>query len=123
MFGVSAVALSLTTMIQSIFMYRRNVARLMAEKKVSLRRGWEMTRIALIQDFTNPARLGLLLGASLAPAAGIAGALLGLMHNGWMLAAIGSTESIVAGLTVISADYINEWRFHRRLKRKIARRV
>lgn len=116
-FGLSAVALSLTTAIQSIFMYRRNVDRLIMEHKIAPLAQKEGFKLALIQDFTNPARLGLLLGASLAPFAGIAGALLGVMHNGWILAGIGSTESIVAGITVISADYINEWRFRRKLKR------
>lgn len=116
-FGLSAVALSLTTAIQSIFMYRKNVLRLIEEKKLAPLGQKEGFTLALVQDFTNPARLGLLLGASLAPVAGIAGALLGVMHNGWVLAAIGSTESIVAGITVISADYINEWRFRRKLKR------
>lgn len=135
-FGLSAVALSLTTAIQSIFMYRRNVRKLMKEGKVTLQQQrhpeehsdegsrahtgwWPTTRLAIIQDFTNPARLGLLLGSGLAPVMGIAGSLLHLMGNGWVLAAIGSTESIVAGLTVVFADYINEWRFRRRLKRAV----
>lgn len=116
-FGLSAVALSLTTAIQSIFMYRKNLRGLEAEGKIHKRSSWELTKLALIQDFTNPARLGLLLGSGIAPIAGITGALTGLMHNGWVLAAIGSTESIVAGITVVFADYINEWRFHRRLKK------
>lgn len=115
-FGLSAVALSLTTATQSIFMYRRNVVKLTQEQKVKTQKSWQLTKLALRQDFTNPARLGLLLGASMAPFMGILGSLLGLMHNGWVLAGIGSTESIVAGLTVIFADRINEWRFHRRLK-------
>ncbi len=118
-FGLSAVALSLTTAIQSIFMYRRNLIRLVNENKVTSRDSWGITKLALVQDFTNPARLGLLFGASLAPVMGIIGSLLGLMHNGFVLAAIGSTESIVAGLTVIFADRINEWRFHRKLKSRI----
>lgn len=116
-FGLSAVALSLTTAIQSFFMYRRNLKKLTREKKVTVADKKELVKLALKQDFTNPARLGLLLGASLAPVMGIIGAVLGLMHNGWILAIIGSTESIVAGLTVILADRINEWRFHRRLKK------
>jgi len=118
-FGLSAVALSLTTAVQSIFMYKRNVRKLINEGKASVGAGQTMTRIAIIQDFTNPARLGLLMGASLAPVMGILGALLGWMNNGWVLAAIGSTESIVAGLTVVFADYINEWRFRRRLHRAV----
>ncbi len=114
-FGLSAVALSLTTAVQSIFMYRRNIVKLVSEDKVHKQPQWQLTKTALRQDFTNPARLGLFLGALLAPLMGIIGSLLGLMHNGWVLAGIGSTESIVAGLTVIFADRINEWRFHRRL--------
>jgi hypothetical protein len=51
---------------------------------------------------------------------GILGAMLGLMSNGWVLAAIGSTESIVAGLTVIFARRINEWRFARSVERRTA---
>lgn len=118
-FGLSAVALSLTTAVQSLFMYRRNLTKLIQEQKVSGRSSWDITKLALIQDFTNPARLGLLMGASLAPVMGILGALLGLMNNGWVLAGIGSTESIVAGLTVVFADRINEWRFQRNLKMRI----
>lgn len=115
-FGLSAVALSLTTAAQSIFMYRRNIKKLAMSGKVSTNENWAQMKIAIIQDFTNPARLGLLFGALLAPFMGIIGAVSGLMHNGWVLAAIGSTESIVAGLTVVFADRINEWRFHRKLK-------
>ncbi len=117
LFGTSAVALSLTTAIQSLFMYRANIVRLRAEGKVIVNRGWSATRLAFIQDFTNPARLGLILGAALAPVMGILGALLHVMNNGWVLAAIGSTESIVAGITVLSANRINELRFRRRLRR------
>lgn len=122
-FGVSAVALSLTTAVQSVFMYRNGIKKLAGEKKVPIKSGWEYAKIAMIQDFTNPARLGLLLGASLAPVMGIMGALLGYMHNGWILAVIGSTESIVAGLTVIFAGPLNEWRFQRKLKRLHLRRL
>lgn len=118
-FGLSAVALSLTTAIQSIFMYRKNVVQLVTEKKLFLTPERSLTKLALIQDFTNPARLGLILGASLAPITGMTAALLGLMSNGWVLAAVGSTESIVAGLTVIFSNKINEWRFRRQLQRRI----
>src|SRR3989338_3893807 len=116
-FGLSAVALSLTTAIQSFFMYLKNLKKLHAAGKVIANKNMSLLRLALRQDFTNPARLGLLIGAGLAPVMGILGALSGLMHNGWVLAGIGSTESIVAGLTVLFADYINEWRFHRRLQK------
>ncbi len=115
-FGLSAVALSLTTAIQSIFMYRKNLKNLITEKKVKAQPS-EITKLALRQDFTNPARLGLLMGACLAPVMGMIGAVSGLMHNGWVLAAIGSTESIVAGLTVIFADRISQLRFRRKLER------
>ncbi len=118
-FGLSAVALSLTTAIQSFFMYRRNLKKLVSENKVSDMRDGELTWLALRQDFTNPARLGLFLGAALAPMVGIIGALLGWMHNGWVLAAIGSTESIVAGVTVILADRLSDWRFHQKLRRRL----
>lgn len=115
-FGLSAVALSLTTAIQSLFLYRHYLKKLRDEGKATTE-DRQLTRVALRQDFTNPARLGLLLGASLAPVMGIIGALLGVMHNGWVLAAIGSTESIVAGLTVFFSGHINEWRFHRTLRK------
>jgi len=117
LFGFSAVALSLTTAIQSLFMYRRNLVRLIKEKKIiDLKDSWSITKTALIQDFTNPARLGLFVGAACAPFMGILGSILGLMQNGWVLATIGSTESIVAGLTVIFAGRINERRFQKKLQ-------
>lgn len=118
-FGLSAVALSLTTAIQSLFLYKRNLKQLATEKKVTITPERSLMKISLIQDFTNPARLGLLLGASMAPIMGIVGSMLGLMHNGWILAGIGSTESIVAGITVLLADRINEYRFQRMLKKRI----
>jgi len=118
-FGVSAVALSITTAIQSIFMYQKNIKKLIAEEKVKPSTSLEMYKLAIKQDFTNPARLGLLFGATMAPVMGIIGAVTGVMHNGWVLALIGSTESLVAGLTVISANYFNEKRFARKLKKMI----
>lgn len=119
-FGLSAVALSLTTAIQSLFLYKKNLRALVKEGKAHVgKTRWDLTKLALVQDFTNPARFGLLLGASMAPIMGVVGSLLGLMHNGWILAAIGSTESIVAGITVVLADRINEWRFHRSLSKRI----
>ncbi|MBI2056521.1 MAG: hypothetical protein HYT37_04065 [Candidatus Sungbacteria bacterium] len=118
-FGVSAVALSLTTAIQSFFMYRKNIEVLDKEEKLGLDQKPIKAKLAFSQDFTNPARLGLLMGAGLAPIMGILGALLGYMHNGWVLAAIGSTESIVAGITVFFTGYINERRFRVRLLRMI----
>jgi len=116
-FGLSAVALSLVTAIQSFFMYRKNLRRLQQENKASFVTRKELNRITFVQDFTNPARLGLIMGASMAPVMGIIGSLAGVMHNGWALAVIGSTESIVAGLTVIGSGPLNEWRFQRKLKK------
>ena len=116
-FGFSAVALSLTTAVQSLFMYRKNLKKLKNDNKLSLDEQRQSEwKIALIQDFTNPARLGLIIGASMAPIMGILGSLLGLMSNGWVLALIGSTESIIAGITVMSAGYINSKRFERKLR-------
>ncbi len=121
-FGLSAVALSLTTAIQSVFMYKKNLRHLVEDRKATLTTDRTLTKVALIQDFTNPARLGLILGASMAPIMGMIGAVTGLMHNGWVLATIGSTESIVAGLTVVLADRINEWRFRKVLHKRIQSR-
>ncbi len=118
-FGLSAVALSLTTAIQSVFMYKKNAWKLKQEGKIIVETSKGLLKLSIIQDFTNPARLGLLIGVSMAPLMGVIGSLLGVMHNGWALAAIGSTESIVAGITVIFAGSINEWRFHRKLKKMI----
>src|SRR3989344_1213725 len=118
-FGLSAVALSLTTAIQSVFMYLNNVKKLHAAGKVIANKNTSLLRLALRQDFTNPARLGLLIGAGLAPIMGIIGALSGLMHNGWGLAGIGSTESLVAGLTVNFAHRVKEGRFRRPLGKQI----
>lgn len=117
-FGFSAVALSLTTAIQSVGMYKRNVKILVEQEKVKLG-DVSVLKMALIQDFTNPARLGLLLGAAMAPFMGMLAAVLGLMSNGWILAAVGSTESIVAGMTVIFSNRINTWKFDRKLRQRI----
>lgn len=117
-FGFSAVALSLTTAIQSVFLYRQYLKKLVGEEKALLL-PHQLTMIALRQDFTNPARFGLVLGALLAPVMGIMAAFLGILHNGWALAAIGSTESIVAGITVVLSGRISEWRFHRMLRRLV----
>ncbi|MDO8593169.1 MAG: hypothetical protein Q7R92_05445 [bacterium] len=119
-FGLSAVALSLTTAVQSVFMYKKNADVLALEGKTAARSFKPLLKLSILQDFTNPARLGLMIGALLAPVMGIIGSLLGVMHNGWILASIGSTESIAAGLTIISASRINEWRFRRKLNITIA---
>lgn len=120
-FGISAVALSLTTAIQSIFMYRGCVKRLIKEGKIKTLSDWQVSKLALRQDFTNPARLGLFLGAVAAPI----NAMLAFnyftdwLHNGWFLALLGSTEGLVAGLTVLTARKINNSIYRRKLRSAI----
>ena len=122
-FGVSAVALSLTTAIQSIFMYRGCVKKLIKEEKIPALSDWDITKLALRQDFTNPARLGLFLGASAAPLSAMISfnVFTNLLHNGWFLALLGSTEGLVAGLTVLTARKINSANYRQRLRKAIAR--
>lgn len=120
-FGLSAVALSLTTVVQSVGMYLGAVRKLRSEgKRHSHGAAASDFRAALIQDFSNPAQLGVLFGAMLAPFTGMLAAVTGLMHNGWILALVGSTESIVAGLTVIFSNRVSAWRFRRSLEKRIA---
>ena len=120
-FGLSAVALSLTTAIQSIGMYAKAYVRLAADAKLRLLPGQTMTGLALRQDFTNPARLGLFLGALASPlvAAFVFTQFVHFVSNGWVLALLGSTESIVAGITVLSATRIERWMFRRKVRRAI----
>lgn len=121
LFGLSAVALSLTTAIQSIKMYHESVEKLVSEAKITVKKSREEWKIAFIQDFTNPARLGLFLGAIASPttAAVVFGFFPQITHNGWVLALLGTTESIVAGFTVILAKKINTIRFRQRLLEQI----
>lgn len=121
-FGFSAVALSLTTAIQSIGMYHKSYRSQQTDNKLPQeKRG--LWKLALIQDFSNPARLGLFLGAFAAP---IMSAIVfvgfpQIVHNGWVLALLGSVESIVAGLTVIAAVRLNRYMFRRRVSAFIHR--
>jgi hypothetical protein len=124
-FGLSAVALSLTTAIQSIFLYRSSYVELFKEGKLLLRPGQTLTGLALRQDFTNPARLGLFVGAVSAP---IAAALVfmlfpALVHNGWVLALLGSVESVVAGIAVIASGNIERSLFRARVRRALVKLV
>lgn len=116
-FGLSAVALSLTTAIQSIRLYHQSVSDLIGEKKYKKITAWPMWKLAFLQDFTNPARLGLLIGAVASPIiAGLVFLLLpSLTHNGWVLAMLGTMETLIAGLTVLIARRLGEWRLHRDL--------
>jgi hypothetical protein len=119
-FGFSAVALSLTTAIQSIGMYHKSYKKQLSEKKLpEEKRG--LWKLAFIQDFSNPARLGLFLGAFAAPvmAALVFTGFPHIVHNGWVLALLGSVESIVAGLTVFGAIRVNRYLFRRKIQRTI----
>lgn len=121
LFGLSAVMLSLTTAIQSIFLYFRSIRDLIAENKFQSMSKWQRFVLAFKQDFTNPARLGLGIGALCSPlfAMIIFTMLPTWTHNGWVLALLGSTESIVAALTVFLSRKINKKRFEYHLKKNI----
>lgn len=120
-FGLSAVALSLTTATQSIFMYRKSYVDLAKENKLRLPAGKTLTGMALRQDFYNPARLGLFIGAFCAPclAALVFSLASDLSKNGWILAALGSTESIVAGITVIGSRRLEKTLFRLKVDRAL----
>lgn len=122
LFGLSAVALSLTTAAQSIKMYHEAVKKLIADSKIKAKSVSDEWKIAINQDFTNPARLGLLLGAIASPI--ISGVVFSffpeITDNGWVLALLGTTESIVAGFTVLLAKRLNTIRFNQHLLEKIA---
>jgi hypothetical protein len=121
LFGLSAVMLSLTTAIQSIFMYLNSIKKLVFEKKLKLDNSVKQLVLAFKQDFTNPARLGLGIGAICSPiiAMFIFSFFPFLTHNGWVLAFVGSIESFVAALTIFASKYINQKRFEFKLKKLI----
>lgn len=120
-FGLSAVALSLTTALQSIRLYKQSFEALLREGKFRLEPGKSLWAYALIQDFTNPARLGLFIGALASPftAAIIFSFFPELTKNGWVLALLGSVESVVASVTVMLAGNVNRWRFRTNVRRAI----
>ena len=122
-FGLSAVALSLTTALQSIGLYAGCYKRLRRMAKLPSAVHLTDTQLALRQDFTNPARLGLFVGAFSAPivAAIVFIGFTHLVENGWVLAILGSVESLVAGFTVIGAKRLNKMMFQRRVKQEIVR--
>jgi hypothetical protein len=113
LFGAAAVALSLTTALQSIRMYKQCVDDLVADKKLPDLTRWEKWRLAIQQDFTNPARLGLFLGAGISPLLAMTVFILfpQLVHNGWVLALLGTAETLTAGFVVLFARQLNYWRF------------
>lgn len=75
---------------------------------------------AIKQDFSNPARLGIFLGASFAPVAGMAASMAGGLENGFVMAGVGSIESVMAGLTVLAAKRINEFKYQSGLRKEIS---
>ena len=112
-FGVSSVALSLATAIQSVRMYKTCVDDLVRDGKISIARNLGRWTMAVKQDFTNPARLGLIMGAMISP-------LMSMIvfvwfpftvHNGWVLALLGTTETITAGIVVVLSRRINAIKF------------
>jgi hypothetical protein len=112
-FGVSSVALSLTTAVQSVRMYKQCVDHMVSDGKLSLTGRLSHWITALKQDFTNPARLGLIIGALISPLMSMV-VFVGLpivVHNGWVLALLGTTETITAGIVVILARRINALKF------------
>jgi hypothetical protein len=121
LFGLSAVMLSLTTAIQSIFIYFGSIKKLALERKIEIKDSWKQFVLAFRQDFTNPARLGLGIGALSSPFIAMVIFIIfpDLTHNGWILALLGSTESFVAALTVLASKFINQKRFEAKLKRSI----
>jgi hypothetical protein len=113
LFGVTSVALSLTTALQSIRMYKVCVDDLVKEKKLSLTGKLRHWTVALKQDFTNPARLGLFIGGVLSPIISMTAFVWfpQFVHNGWVLAILGTAETVTAGTVVILARRLNAFKF------------
>jgi hypothetical protein len=120
-FGLSAVALSLTTALQSIGLYRRLFVALVQQGKLRLAAGQTLMGLTLRQDFTNPARRGLFIGALASPvvAASVFLFFPQLASNGWILAILGCVESIVAGVSVLLAARIGRAQFRLRVHRAL----
>ena len=119
LFGISAVALSLTTAFQSVRMYKHCIDDLVRDGKLEASDGLKRWALALRQDFTNPARLGLFVGGVLSPLISMT-VFVGFphfVHNGWVLALLGTTETITAGIVVILARQINALKFELDLAR------
>ncbi len=90
-FGVTSVALSLTTALQSIRMYKKCIDDLVKEGKLSLKNRFLHWSAAVKQDFTNPARLGLFIGGLMSPIISMTIFVWfpQFVHNGWVLAMLG----------------------------------
>lgn len=82
----------------------------------------ERWKQAVQQDFSNPARLGLMAGAVLAPIAGLGAGALGMLHNGFLMAGLGSIESLVAAGTVLGARQLADKRYEHHIRRAINER-
>lgn len=120
-FGVSSVALSLTTAAQSVRMYKQCVNDLVRDEKLQPIGEIARWKYALKQDFTNPARLGLFIGGVASPVISMI-VFVGapqFVHNGWILALLGTTETITAGVVVILARRLNTLKFQFALLRLI----
>jgi hypothetical protein len=120
-FGMSAVALSFTTIIQSTKLYHEAFVALSIGGKLRSQER-SLWRLAITQDFSNPARFGLLVGALVAP---LVGAVVFMLfpeqtHNGWVLALLASVESLVSGVAMLSASRVQDWWFHRRMRHLIS---
>jgi hypothetical protein len=76
-------------------------------------------KAAVAEDFSNPTQLGVLLGSGMAPLVGAIAGKAGVMHNGFAMAAIGSTESLVGLLSMSAARTINDWKMKRAVERKL----
>ena len=122
-FGVSSVALSLATALQSARMYKACVDDMVKEEKISTTGFVGKWVLAVKQDFTNPARLGLMLGALMSPLISMTVFvwLPFTVHNGWVLALLGTTETITAGVVVILARRINALKFQLELNALLRR--
>lgn len=120
LFGFSAVALSLGTAVLSVKLYHSSIDKLEADGKHQTTK-WGRWKMAILQDFTNPTRLGLLIGSLVSPVlAGIVFIFIpSWLHNGWVLAVLGSAETFIAALTVVLAMRIGDWRLASQLESAI----
>ena len=117
-FGISAVAVSLTTVVRSMKSHHHAFVSLSRAGKLRAHEH-RLWRLALEQGFSDPTRVGMLLGAIIAPLTGAAVFSLfpGSTHNGWVLALLGSVESLVAGFAVLMASRVQARWFARRMRR------
>lgn len=74
---------------------------------------------AIAQDFNNPVRLGILIGSLSAPVVGLATGGAGLLGNGFVLAGVGSVESISGGVTVMGARRLLDYKWKTSLQNRL----